>query len=299
MGYVDFILNLAGLLLWLNWRSNRFDPLVRRRPATLMGTLRPATPKKFHRWHVVALITGLLFLRALIYRWLGPAATNVWVGQLDLGVTTLSFRSDWFARILIYSFLSFGRMLGIFYVWLLLLSLLAGPDPIHGLVKIPLGRADDWPRGVKAVLPLVATAVLWGLASWLLCRLQILPPVTAAGRFQQALVLGANSYLLWQFPLVAILLLHLLNSYIYFGKHPFWNYVSAVAQTVLRPLKKFPLRLGKVDFAPLVGVILVFLLANILENGIHLGPRTGEHGRAVAPWLNLPGLADLYRKLPF
>ena len=46
MGTVDFILNLAGLLLWLNWRSNRFDPLVRRSPATLMGTLRPAAPKK-------------------------------------------------------------------------------------------------------------------------------------------------------------------------------------------------------------------------------------------------------------
>ena len=30
MGYVDFILNLAGLLLWLNWRSDRFDPLVKR-----------------------------------------------------------------------------------------------------------------------------------------------------------------------------------------------------------------------------------------------------------------------------
>ena len=27
MAYVDFILNLAGLLLWLNWRSIRFDPL--------------------------------------------------------------------------------------------------------------------------------------------------------------------------------------------------------------------------------------------------------------------------------
>ena len=28
MGIVDFILNLAGLLLWLNWRSGGFDPLA-------------------------------------------------------------------------------------------------------------------------------------------------------------------------------------------------------------------------------------------------------------------------------
>ena len=26
MSLIDFILNLAGLLLWLNWRSIRFDP---------------------------------------------------------------------------------------------------------------------------------------------------------------------------------------------------------------------------------------------------------------------------------
>jgi hypothetical protein len=35
MALIDLILNLAGLLLWLNWRSVRFDPLGKRTPATL------------------------------------------------------------------------------------------------------------------------------------------------------------------------------------------------------------------------------------------------------------------------
>ena len=39
MGLIDFILNLAGVLLWLGWRSIRFDPLGRSTPATLVGTL--------------------------------------------------------------------------------------------------------------------------------------------------------------------------------------------------------------------------------------------------------------------
>ena len=65
MGIIDFILNLAGLLLWLNWRSIRFDPLAKRRPATLMGTLRPASPQKNQRWHLLVFIAGLLLLRAL------------------------------------------------------------------------------------------------------------------------------------------------------------------------------------------------------------------------------------------
>jgi uncharacterized protein YggT (Ycf19 family) len=270
MAYVDFILNLAGLLLWLNWRSDRFDPLVKRLPATLMGTLRPATPKKLRPWHILVFITGLLLLRAVIYWWLGSAATQVWVGQLDLGVTRLPFRSDWFVRILAFSFFSFGLTLGIFYAVLLPLSLLAGPQPIHGLVKIPLGRVDDWPRWAKIILPFVVTAVLWWLASWLLGRLQILPPAAPAYRFQQSLVIGAGSYLLWKFPLGAILLLHLLNSYIYFGKHPAWKYVNATAQTLLLPLKKIPLRLGKVDFAPVLALAILFFAAELAGRGLNL-----------------------------
>ncbi len=79
MSFVDFILNVAGLLLWLNWRSLRFDPLAKRTPATLMGTLRPASPEKLRRWHLLLFIAGLLFVRALIYRWIGPMFG--WVGK--------------------------------------------------------------------------------------------------------------------------------------------------------------------------------------------------------------------------
>jgi uncharacterized protein YggT (Ycf19 family) len=274
MAYVDFILNLAGLLLWLNWRSLRFDPLTRRTPATLMGTLRPASPKKLRRWHFVLFIVGLLFLRAVVYRWLAP----FWVGKLDLGVTVPPFRSDSFEAMLVFSFFSFGLALGIFFVGLLLLSLLQGPEPIQGLVKIPLGRVDGWPRWTKILLPLLAAAVAWWLAGWLLIRLQILPPpISVAQRLEQSLVIGLNGYLVWKFPVGAILALHLLNSYIYFGRHPFWKYVNVTAQKLLRPLKSIPLQLGRVDFAPLVGIALVFLAA--------------EGAGRVLAWI--------YAKLPF
>ena len=63
-------------------------------------------------------------------------------------------------------------------------------------------------------------------------------------------------------------MLHLLNSYIYFGRHPFWNYVNAGAQTLLRPLRAVPLRAGKADFAPVVGIALVFLMAELAERGL-------------------------------
>jgi uncharacterized protein YggT (Ycf19 family) len=267
MGIVDFILNLAGLLLWLNWRSIRFDPLVKRTPATLMGTLRPAAPKKLRRWHLLGFLAALLFLRAILYRWM---ASSLWVGTLDLTVTAPQFRSNSFLLILVFSFLSFGLTLGIFYVGLLFLSLLSGPEPIHGLVKIPLGRVDGWPRWAKILLPLFATAVLWWLTSWLLVWLQILPPpVSVAQRLEQSLVIGLGSYLVWKFPAGIILTLQLLNSYIYFGRHPFWKYINVTAQKLLAPLKKIPLQVGKVDFAPVLALGLLFLAAEFAGRGLN------------------------------
>jgi uncharacterized protein YggT (Ycf19 family) len=269
MALIDFILNLAGLLLWLNWRSVRFDPLGKRTPATLIGTLRRAEPRRWRRWHLLAALGGLLLLRALFYWQIGFAAH--WTGTLNLSVITLSFRSDFFARMLWFSIFSFGLMLAVFYLWLLLLSILTGPETpsFHRLVRMQLGRIDGCPRPVKFLLPLMVTATFWWLATWLLTWLQIIPqPVSAAHRIEAALIVGLNSYLVWKYVIGALLTLHLLNSYIYFGKHPFWSYVNAEARTLLSPLRAVPLQVGRVDFAPVVGLALVFLVAELAGRGL-------------------------------
>jgi uncharacterized protein YggT (Ycf19 family) len=273
MAYVDFILNLAGLLLWIKWRSLPFDPFNKRTPATLVGTLRRAAPSRFRRWHLLAGIGLLLVLRAVIYWWIGSALAQVWVGKLDLGVAVLQFRSDSFARILFYSIFSFGLALGVFYLWLLLFSVLAGrtpaAEPGHRLVRMQLGGIDAWPRWAKILLPLFVTAILWWLATWLLAWLQIIPkPVSAAHRLEESLVVGLGSYLAWKFAAAALLVLHLLNTYVYFGRHPFWSYVNATAQTLLVPLRKIPLRAGRVDFAPVIGIAVIFFAAGLAERGL-------------------------------
>jgi len=268
MGIIDFILNLAALLLWLNWRSLRFDPLGKRTPATLIGTLRRAEPRRLRRWHLLAVLGGLLFLRAVLY-WQIGSGVGWAAGKLNLGVIELSFRSDLFGRILLFSIFSFGLTLGVFYLWLLLFSLLAGPEPFHRLVRMQLGPIDRLPRGIKLVLPLALAAPLWWLVSWLLAWLAVVPqPVSTLQRVEASLVIGLGSYLAWKFAAASLLVLHLLNSYIYFGKHPFWNYVTAEAQTLLRPLHSVPLRAGKADFTPVVGIALVFLIAELAERGL-------------------------------
>jgi uncharacterized protein YggT (Ycf19 family) len=272
MALIDFILNLAGLLLWLNWRSVRFDPLGRRTPATLIGTLRRAEPRRLRRWHLLAALGGLLLLRAVLY-WQIGAGVGWAAGKLNLGIIELSFRSDSFGRILLFSIFSFGLTLGVLYLWLLLLSILAGPEPLpfHRLVRMPLGGMDRWARWSKLLLPLIVMSVFWWLASWLLAWLQVIPPlVSPVHRIEESLVIGLGSYLTWKYLAGALLVLHLLNSYIYFGKHQFWSYVNAEAQTLLSPLRAVPLRAGRVDFAPVVGIVLVFLAAELAGRGLVL-----------------------------
>ena len=292
MGLIDFILNLAGLLLWLNWRAAKADPLGKPVPATLIGTLRRAEPGKPGWWHLPVVLGGLLLLRALFYWQIGSAAG--WIGKLDLGVTVVFFRSNAFGQMLLFSMFSFARMFGIMYLWLLLLSILSGPMPTHRLVKMQLGKIDGWPRWVKFLLPLIVIALIWGLASWPFAWLHPKPAMSVAHRIEESLVIALGSYLVWKFLIAALLVLRLLNSYIYFGKNPFWSYVNATAKQLLRLLEKIPLRAGRADFAPVAGIALVFLLAGCVQDGIKLFPRAGENGNSLPPLINIPGLADIY-----
>ena len=273
MGTIDFILNLAGVLLWLNWRSSRSDPLAKRRPATLMGTLRPAATKPPRRWRWLLLIPLLLAGRAWIYWQCGASMTPVWSAKLDFGtvVVSIACHSTWagLGRMMTYSFVSYGLMLGVFYLWLLLLSLLKGPDPIHVLVRMSLGQVDGWPRWGKLLLPWVVVAAGWIGLSQLLAWQGIIPrPLSPAQRIEQATVIGLGAFLVWKYLLGTLLLLHLLNTYVYLGNSPFWKYVAQTGQAALGPLRRLPLRLGKVDFAPVAGVALVFFLSEIAARGL-------------------------------
>jgi uncharacterized protein YggT (Ycf19 family) len=78
--------------------------------------------------------------------------------------------------------------------------------------------------------------------------------------------MGGATYLTWKYLIVGILLLHLLNSYVYIGNHPFWNFVNATASNLLRPLRWLPLRIGKVDLLPLLAVAMVFFLSELVTN---------------------------------
>jgi uncharacterized protein YggT (Ycf19 family) len=273
MGLIDFILNLAGILLWLNWRSIRFDPLLKTSPATLAGTLRRAEPYHLKRWHFLVALGGLLLVRALLYWQIGSAVD--WTPNLHLGGIEIAipFRSDSWWRMVLFSALSFAVTLALCYLWVLLFSIVnrraAEREPLQKLVRLLLGRVDRWPWPVKSLLPLLVSLVLWYLLSLLLSRLTIIPPaVSKTHRLEQAIVIGLGSYLSWKYLIGGLLALHFVGSYVYLGDQPLWNFISLTGRNLLSPLRWVPLRLGKVDFAPLVAIALVFFAAELAERGL-------------------------------
>jgi uncharacterized protein YggT (Ycf19 family) len=285
MSLIDLILNLAGLLLWFNWRSMRFDPLVHSSAATLAGTLKRAEPRRLRGWQFLAGLGGLLLLRALLYWQVGGAAG--WTPRLDLTWVVLAFRCDRLAMrgdvlgsALLYSVLSFVRLLAVFYFWLLALAVInrkgGEGDPLQKMLRLHLGPVGHWPWWVQSLLPLVLVAGLWAALHPVLVCLNVTGPVQSTGHLlEQGLLVGAAMYLSLKYLLPVFLLLYLVVSYVYLGRNPLWDFVSMTSRNLLAPLRRLPLRYAMVDFAPLAGALLIILLLHVLP--VHGLPWLEKH----------------------
>jgi hypothetical protein len=148
------------------------------------------------RWHLPAVLGGLLLLRALFYWQIGSAETGldreawIWASRRH------RFRSNSFRRILLFSIFSFGRMLGIFICGCCCCPCWPGRMPTHRLVKMPLGRVDGWPRWAIKFLPL--RSLRWFVVAGKLAVGVAAGPhrrSIAGARIEQSLVIGLGSYL--------------------------------------------------------------------------------------------------------
>lgn len=269
MSVVDAILNLACLLLWLNWCSARLGSWPAAPPLSLAGTLRRAESRPSrNRWLLWVALVGLLAGRGWFYHQVGPGLD--WSASISLPGVTLFFRSDRLDRIAIYSFLSFGGWWFVFHAGLLLLSAVtrtaSEANPILSAVHRYLGPLRRLPPWAKLALPAVAAGLLWPLLHPLLAHEGIVP-ATVSGRTLalQSLVIAVSGWLAWEYLLVGLLLLHLVNFHVYLGDGPFWQFVAITGHRLLAPLRRLPLRFGRLDLTPMAGLIVVILAARALE----------------------------------
>ncbi len=265
MALIDSILNLACLLLWFNWRSLRLAAPEKSPLMSLASTLRKAGPQRRGRWVPLASLTAILGVRGVFY-WNVGSALN-WTPKLELGVISLPFRSNDVGRMLWFSGLSFLQVLAVFYAWLLLLSVinakLPNDEPGQRLVRWHLGWVERWPSWLKFMLPMIVTAMVWGLANPSLVQWGMVPaPLSRSHLWQQALLLGLTSFLSWKLLLVAICGLYLVNSYVHLGESYFWTFVNLTGSNLLGPLRRWPLCIGKVDLSPVLAMVVVFGVAH-------------------------------------
>jgi uncharacterized protein YggT (Ycf19 family) len=269
MSLLDSILNLVGLLFWIHARAASFRGAGAPSRLSLISALKRTEPSRA-RWFSLGALAALIFFRALFYWQLG--APIDWRPRISLAAIVLTFRSDLFTRMLLYSMLSFVFTLLIFYFWLLLLSMMnsrmSNSDPIQKLVRQHLGWLEDWPIFLKIFLPPLMAAGCWTLLHPLLVMARIVPTVSLAHLLEQSAIIGVAAWLTWKYLIATVLVLHVLGSYVYFGHLHLWTYLSVTAKAILRPLRWIPLRLPRVDFAPLVMIALVFFLAELSERGL-------------------------------
>lgn len=270
---INFLLNLAALGLWIGTFPFSHPAARLSRPLTLLSTLRPETSAAHGRLVLLGILTALLVLRAAVY-W-NFSKTVGGLPSVDFGILLISFRLDVFTDLLAYSFVSFFVFLYLYYLWMLGISLCFRSrglaDSIENFVNQQLRFLASWHVGWKIFISLFAGAGLWlatgsvllffGIGEipreWLVSNLLLTSPFVAAS-------FGCSFLLV----MAVFLALHLISSYVYFGEHAVWPFIDRTAKVYLSPLRRFPLMLGRFDFAPILGILVFWFLNWIGDQGI-------------------------------
>ncbi len=267
MTVLNLILNCAGLLLWLNWWSRGLGT-ARPSGIALVSTLRRAEPARRDRWMSPLALAALLVIRAILYWQIGP--TVHWVPRVSLGAVSITFRSDHFPRVLVFSILSFAVVFAALYSCVLFLAALnnrppAG-NPWRAFVRALLGPLDLLPVWLKLLLPFLLGAAAWIAAAPLLGTLGVVLPARSFVHLaEQSVLIGVSAVLVWKIAAGALLVLHVLNSHVYLGNAGLWDFITDTARGLLRPLAAVPLRIGRFDLAPLLMLALIFGAAEFTE----------------------------------
>ncbi len=266
MNTIDAILSLASMLLWLNATVRQWSLRGPQTAYSLLRTLERLEVPAPRRWTSLITLLALLCFRSVFYWQIGSAVG--WTPSVDLGPFGISFRSDHASRMFLYSSISFARWLILLYMAILFLVLLnRGPgegDPMHRFLFHQLGRCAHWPAPVLLPLTLVATVLLWGCAVYPLSQMSIFPaPQAFHVVLAHGLLMGIGLWLKLRWLIFGVLLLHLMNSYVYFGNHPFWAFISQCGRKISKLASWLPLHLGKIDLRPVGAAAMVFLICSV------------------------------------
>jgi uncharacterized protein YggT (Ycf19 family) len=264
MDWLHGILNLIGLLFWVLWRAGT---MPRPKPANAVAGPTPRQGKTFkHSWvYLIALII-LLTARSVFYHRFGPGLD--WIPSLESIDVAPHFRSDFFQRALAYSTISFARWLSALYFCLALLVSVKPDTDTAKIWRSFLRSQFGWLGGLSPALLWASTLVLSILvhtteSTWIA---HIGAGGTQSSLYKHLLLLIMLDCRATVYLSMIILTLFILNSYVYFGEHPFWKNIDNCGTRLFAPFRKTPLIAGKVDPAPFIAMTIALAISFVLRH---------------------------------
>lgn len=259
MALLNLLLDLVALVLLLTGLGVG-SRMPAHRAGTLLSNLKLAESSRARRWPLFASLAALLLLRPFIYAPL--AEVSGWVPEWNPLPASVPFRADFLNRLLVFSLISFAWTLLQFLSWMLIAAALARgtrePSAWNRFFHDLLGPFSRLPTVVMLLMPAAAAGFAWIAVAGPLHWIGILPAIHSWRHLAfQAAMVGAGVWASAGWMLCALLLLRLVNMYVYLGTHPFWDFVHQAGGVLLRPLEWLPVRIGKLDLLALAGALLV------------------------------------------
>ena len=279
MALLNLLLDLVALVLFLSGLGVG-TRMPAHRAGTLLSNLKLAESSRARRWPLFGGLAALLLIRPWIYAPL--AEVTGWVPTWNPTPAAVPFRADFASRLLVYSAISFVWTLLQFLTWSLFAAVLARgtrePSAWSRFFQDMLGPLARLPTALLLFLPALFAAALWLGLSLPLQWLRLLPQEHSWRHpALQAVLIGAGAWVSGGWMICGLLLLRLVNTYVYLGTHPFWDFVHQVGGVALRPLEWLPARFGKLDLTALAGALVIGFATHLSELGLahlyfHLRP---------------------------
>jgi len=279
MALLNLLLDLVALVLFLSGLGVG-TRMPTHRAGTLLSNLKLAESTRGRRWPLFAALAALLLLRPWFYS--SVAEVSGWIPSWDPVPATVPFRPDFPSRLLVFSVVSFAWTLLQFLSWILFAAALSRmtrePSAWNRFFHDMLGPYSRMPAVLMIVLPAVGGALFWAAMALPFQAIGILPPIRSWEHLAlQSGLVGLGVWVAGSWMVCGLLILRLINSYVYLGTHPFWDFVHQVGGALLRPVEWIPARIGKLDLTALVAAALVAAGARAAELGLthlylHLRP---------------------------
>jgi uncharacterized protein YggT (Ycf19 family) len=278
MHIIDFMLNLAAWILWVNAWMQKHHSRVLQQPITLLATLKTSRREIREIWFYLGGCMGVLLIKALLLHYLGSplnAAVSVDFMHVLVFFQTGSLVS--MGLMALTSFLKFA-FLAYLWVWFLWnLSREGVAEPIIGNLEMALGFLPG-----RHVLIQVTVLMLLGIGGWIGLGLMfgwvgILPSnVGMSQLIWQAIWISASAWLSLFWLILVLMILYLIHSYVYLGNWEGWVWVEGMGERLLEPFEMLPLQWARIDLSPciilLMNGIFYLLGSRLVQQAYHAYP---------------------------